>query len=129
MHLREREDPPLDLRITNVLSLCKRLEQAGRLTGPCRPLEQSKGHGGANRKTEVLAVVRGSRTKGGPPIRLSPMSATPSRSSVALVAHCVDARIAKAAAEAARADDATPPSSILKVTLKTEQNGDWHTLH
>lgn len=40
-----------------------------------------------------------------------------------------DARIAKAAAEAARQSEDAPPSSIIKVTLKTEQNGDWHTLH
>jgi hypothetical protein len=37
-----------------------------------------------------------------------------------------DARIARAQAEA---DKDTPPSSIIKVTLKTEQDGHWHTLH
>jgi hypothetical protein len=39
-----------------------------------------------------------------------------------------DARLAKRPPAAARAADGGPPS-IIKVTLKTEQNGDWHTLH
>jgi hypothetical protein len=37
-----------------------------------------------------------------------------------------DARLARLAEERL-ADDVAAP--ILKVTLKTEQNGDWHTLH
>jgi hypothetical protein len=41
-----------------------------------------------------------------------------------------DARIAKALElQRAAENKETAPSSIIKVSLKTEQNGDWHTLH
>lgn len=40
-----------------------------------------------------------------------------------------DARLAKLAAAASEPEEDAAVSPVLKVTLKIEQNGDWHTLH